>query len=214
MLSQNWQLLNPSPSLLSFYYIKSIDNIVYGWPLSIMVRVQYKQFWSAWIIFQTSHLQACCILWATLGFKKACKACLNYPALVLTPCFGTWTFGPAVKNNESTSKCFMSCESNKVRVSYKHTWINFGISFIGAIVTFFVGYENSHLKVSNFGTDVTRRHETVLVCISWVLIIVILPICIGFVQGVDKGCNCLCKCCPTKCFPVVERIELDVDQME
>lgn len=157
-------------------------------------------------------IYACCILWATLGFKKAAKACFNYPALVLTPCIGTWTFSPAAQNNESTSnsKCFMSCESNKISVSYKHTWVTFGITLIGAIVTIVVGYEQPGRELSDFGTKI----ETLIpVVVSWVLIIVILPILIGFVQGVDKCCNCY-TCCPTKCFPVVERIELNVDNMD
>ena len=181
-------------------------------------------------------MQACCILWATLGFKKACKACFNYPALVLTPCIGTWTFGPAARNNKSTSNFYMSCESNKISASYKHTWISFGISLIGAIVTFVVGYDSSWHKLYDFGQDVTYfftypacGNYAGLVVISWVLIIVVLPICIGFVQGVDKCCNCLCTitvtdfseakiclctCCPTKCFPVIQRTELDVDNMD
>ena len=60
----------------------------------------------------------------------------------------------------------------------------------------------------------------VFVLISGVLIFVILPILIGFVQGVDKCCNCTitvtdfskAKIC--ECFPVVERVELDVDNMD
>ena len=168
-------------------------------------------------------MQACCVLWATFGFKNAAKACFNYPALVLTPCFGTWTFGPEVQNNESSSnsKCCIFCESNKISVSYKHTWVTFGISLIGAIVTFVVGYENQYEKISNFDRDVTNFFEygygpewkAGATMISLVLTIVILPILIGFVQGVDKCCNC-CTCCPTKCVPVVERIELDVDNMD
>ena len=184
-----------------------------------------------------SHLQACCVLWATLGFKKAAKACFNYPALVLTPCFGTWTFCPAARNNESTSNsnCCMSCESNKISVSYKHTWVTFAISLIGTIVTFVAGYEyqwvhtNGHIaerKLSDFGRGVTQffkygyfhfnEWSAGATIFSWVLTIVILPILIGFVQVVDKCCNCCtcCPCCPTKCFPVVERIELDVDNMD
>ena len=115
----------------------------------------------------------------------------------------------------------MSCNSNKISVSYKHTWVSFAISLIGAIVTFVVGYENQYEKISNFDRDVTNFFEYGYVpewkagatMISLVLTIVILPILIGFVQGVDKCCNC-CTCCPTKCFPVVERIELDVDNMD
>ena len=160
-------------------------------------------------------MQACCILWATLGFQKAAKACFNYPALVLTPCVGTWTFGSAAGNNESTSNCCGSCKSNKSRASYKHTWVSYDITLIGAIVTFVLGYENSWRKFSTFGQGLASGEVgDIFVAISWVLIIVILPILIGFVQGVDKCCNFLCKCCPTKCFPVVERTELDVDNMD
>ena len=183
------------------------------------------------ITFQISHLQACCILWEFLGFKKAFKACFNYPALVLTPCFGVWTFGPAARNNESTSNSCMSCESKEISVSYKHTWVTFGISLIGVIVTFFAEY-----GVSEFNTALENNFNgagpfwmALSVIYSGVLFIVILPILIGFVQGVDKCCNCLCTitvtdfskakiclctCCPTECFPVVQRVELDVDNMD
>ena len=105
----------------------------------------------------------------------------------------------------------MSCESNKISVSYKHTWVSYGITLSGAIITFLVGYD----RISGFGRHLERAFGVALVVlISWVLIIVILPILLGFVQGVDKFCNFLCKCCPTKCFPVVERTELDVDNMD
>ena len=174
----------------------------------------YIQFWLAIITFQLSHFQACCILWATLGFKKATKVCFIYPALVLTPCFGTWTFGPAVQNNESTSNSCMSCESNEISVSYKHTWVTFGISLIGAIVAFFVGYEPAWQEVSDFGKDPHIYYwEPQAAIISLVLTTVVLPILIGFVQAVDK-CQKCCTCCPTKCFPVIQRTELDVDNME
>ena len=51
------------------------------------------------------------------------------------------------------------------------------------------------------------------VLISWFLTIVALPICIGFVQSVDKYRNFF-TCCPTMCFPVIQRSELDVDNMD
>ena len=119
-------------------------------------------------------------------------------------------------------------------MSYKHTWVTYGITFIGAIVTFFVGYEyhglawqhsrtfsNFDVDVTNFftgdeefafgedsGLDTTDQAGTVV--ISWFLTVIILPILIGFVQSVDKCCTC----CPTKCLPVVERTKLDVEKME
>ena len=106
---------------------------------------------------------------------------------MLTPCFGTWTFGPAVQNNESTSNCCMSCESNKISASYKHTWATFSITLIGAILTFVVGYERPWGKLSHFGDDVTQLLKYSFgsplwyagaVLISWVLTIVIIPILI------------------------------------
>ena len=48
--------------------------------------------------------------------------------------------------------------------------------------------------------------------LSWILMIIILPLSIAFVQAVDNCCSCLCKCCPTQCFPVIERTELQVDE--
>jgi hypothetical protein len=118
----------------------------------------------------------------------------------------------------------MSCESNKISVSYKHTWVTFAISLIGAIVTFVVGYGNQWRSLYRFGEDVTGFFKygylsdwpAGATIISWVLTIVILPILIGFVQVVDKCCSCCtcCPCCPTKCFPAVERVELDVDNMD
>ena len=164
------------------------------------------------------------MLWATLGFKKACKACFNYPAIILTPCFGSWTFGPARQKNKSFSKCCMSSESNKIRVSYFHTWVTYGISLICSIVTFLAGYERPswprkfslfplHAKLfskTGFGGDQWFIGSAL---ISWVLTIFVLPISIGFVQAVDK-CRKSCTCWPTKCFPVVEKIERDVDNMD
>ena len=138
---------------------------------------------------------------------------------MLTPCFGTWTFGPAALNNESTSNL-----NYKISVSYKHTWVTFGISVIGAIVTSVVGYEYEISRDFSYPTYVSRDWVIGAVLISGVLMIVILPILIGFVQGVDKCCNSLCtitvtdlqndKVTVTKCFPVVERTKLDVDNMD
>jgi cytochrome bd-type quinol oxidase subunit 2 len=147
------------------------------------------------------------VLWATLGFKKAFKVCLKYPALVLTPCFGSWTFGPAVQINAKNCCTLSAHQSSKIRVSYFHTWVNYGISLIGVIVTVLVT-ENGRLGQSK------DSWETISVVLSFFLTIVILPTSIGFLQAVDNCCNSFCKCYPSKCFPVVQNSELDVDNMD
>ena len=146
------------------------------------------------------------MLWASLGFKNALKVCLNYPALVLTPCFGSWTFGSTVQIK--TSNCCMSSayKNSQITVSYFHTWVNYGISLIGAIVTLSLAFALDRDLLGGFFTD--------CFAISCFLIIAVLPICIGFVQTVDICCNFLCRCCPSKCFPAVQHSVLDVDDMD
>ena len=128
-------------------------------------------------------------------FQEAFNVCLNYPALALTPCFGSWTFGPGVRNNASTSNCCKSFESHQIRTSYFHTWVNYGIALIGAIITFFVGYydlSRFDIDVKNFLTSGFRDQWIAgVVLISWFLILVVLPICIGLVQTVHTCCNFL-----------------------
>ena len=176
-----------------------------------MVRFLMKQ--------SLSYLQAFCILWATLGFKRAFKVGLKYPALVLSPCFGSWTYGPIIY--ASSSKCCMlSCKSNQISLSYFHTWMNYGLSWIGGIATFFYVYdglpafEEDVELIFKDGFNIWARAISVL--LSWFLTIFVLPISIGFVQTVDKCCNCCtcCPCCPAGCFPVIRKTKLDVDNME
>ena len=96
--------------------------------------------------------------------------------------------------------------------------VNYSISLIGAIITFFVGYydlSRFDIDVKDFFTSGFRDQWVAgVVLISWFLILVVLPICIGFVQTVDNCCNFLCKCCSSKCFPVVQHSVLDVDNMD
>ena len=41
-----------------------------------------------------SNSQATFVVCASIGIKRACVVIWKFPALVLTPSFGTWTFGP------------------------------------------------------------------------------------------------------------------------
>ena len=80
-------------------------------------------------------------------------------------------------------------------------------------MTFFAVFGVSEFNVSlEYGLK-GSGWMAVAVLVSWVLTIVALPICIGFVQSVDKYRNFF-TCCPTICFPVIQRSELDVDNMD
>ena len=57
------------------------------------------------------------------------------------------------------------------------------------------------------------RYESSMV-VSWIIMFFILPVILIFTQTLDKCKKCFCKCCQTRCFPVIESSELDVDNIE
>ena len=175
--------------------------------------------------------------------------CIRYPAFVLTPSFGSWTFGP-VAQETSSSKCCKPCQSNVLSISYLHTWVNYAISLIGIVLTFLAEIESrcsgryTHVicwslkpnqtkydrifemaskvlvKGTFFASPWNRiegaydtRYESSMVA-SWIIMFFILPVILIFTQTLDKCKKCFCKCCQTRCFPVIESSELDVDNIE
>ena len=82
------------------------------------------------------------MLFAAIGLKKSFKVCWKYPALVLTPVFGTWTFGP-VHRSPCLSNCCPRNERNSINVSFFHTWINYAITLAG-MAAFFVAEVESY----------------------------------------------------------------------
>merc|ERR1740129_1778192 len=124
---------------------------------------------------------------------------------------GIWTFGPA--RNNRTSKA--------IRVSKFHTWITYFISVIGTLSTFFLWTGtsldwdmarfqdrlNSLMVSSNFFTAKTWEESAVF--LSWILMLIILPMTIAFVQIIDNFSKNLCSFVSSNCFPVIEKTELD-----
>ena len=69
------------------------------------------------------------ILFMSIGLKNTFKTLYRYPSLVILPMFSFWTFGPSGKLNG----CSLNQE-NKLILSIKHTWINFGLSSIMTLI--------------------------------------------------------------------------------
>ena len=65
----------------------------------------------------------------SIGFKNTYKTLYRYPSLVILPIFSFWTFGPSGK----LSRC-SSNQENRLILSIKHTWINFGLSLIVSMI--------------------------------------------------------------------------------
>ena len=69
------------------------------------------------------------ILLISFGFKNTFKRIYRYPSIVILPTFSFWTFGPSRKLNG----CWSNNE-NKLILSIKHTWINFGLSLAVSLI--------------------------------------------------------------------------------
>ena len=70
-------------------------------------------------------------MWASIGFKKTIKTITQFPALILTPIFSYWVFGPM----ESKSCSNLCCrENSRLGLSFFHTWINAGLTIVGQII--------------------------------------------------------------------------------
>ena len=64
---------------------------------------------------------------ASLGMRKAIKTVINFPAMILTPAFSYWVFGPI----ESSSSCCKTTRTTRIGVSFLHSWINAVITIAG-----------------------------------------------------------------------------------
>ena len=186
------------------------------------------------------------MLFASIGFKKSFKVCWKYPALVLTPVFGTWTFGP-VHRSQCQPNCCPRNERNSINVSFFHTWVNYAITLAG-MAAFFVAEVESYdcpeysrfpcsrlkPKQSKYSGFFEVLYDTLVngeftffdttyekgdgyvtfIFISWIALLVFLPIFIGFLQAVEKCCCCLNEPCQINCFPVIQKTKLNIENME
>ena len=78
-------------------------------------------------------------MWASIGFKKTIKTITQFPALILTPMFSYWVFGPI----ESTSCSNLCCrENSRLGLSFFHTWINAGLTIVGQIIFAYLFFDS------------------------------------------------------------------------
>jgi len=138
--------------------------------------------------------QAFLTLCLALGFKKAIKSIIAQPALIMTPIFSFWTFGPV----KSDSCCAYKRSEPRICLSFRLTWFNAIWSFCGT-----------------FGMVVV--HECFISWHPWssgifnLFLIAYLPffalaiICLLLIQFMDKCASCCCRCCKNNCYPMTEK---------
>ena len=131
-------------------------------------------------------------MWASIGFRKTLKTVVNFPALILTPAFSYWVFGPV-----ETFSCPTWCRGGNSRLgpSFLHSWINFTITVLGQLVFDILIYPRHGLGA--FLTYSSPFH----------IFDAIMLILLQFL----KKCNC-CKCCTSSCCEsITQRTLLNVD---
>ena len=134
-------------------------------------------------------------MWASIGFQKTLKTVGNFPAIVLTPAFSYWVFGPV-----EVFSCPTWCGGGNSRlgVSFLHTWINVGLTVLGQlIISILVFNENEGLIVVIFATWALPLH-------IFSIIMLILLQCL-------QKCNCSVCCTTGCCESITQRTLLNVD---
>ena len=122
--------------------------------------------------------------------KKAFKTVINFPAMILTPAFSYWVFGPI----ESSSSCCKTARTTRIGVSFLHSWINAGVTIAGQITYYYLAGE--------------RGFEVVLyISLGLHFISVLTLALIQLLEHCDKDSCCISSCCKS----TIQRTVLDVD---
>ena len=132
-------------------------------------------------------------MWASIGFRKTLKTIVNFPAIILTPAFSYWVFGPV-----ESFRCPTWCRggNSNLGVSFIHTWINVGLTVLGQVIFAIYTLAYRH-QMLNFVVFSLPLHT----------LSIIMLILLQFLQK----CNC-CTCCTTGCCEsITQRTLLDVD---
>ena len=146
-------------------------------------------------------MQAFLTLCFALGIKKTIKCIIAQPALILTPIFCFWTFGPV----KSDGCCAYRRSESKICLSFRLTWFNAIFSFCGTLG-----------MVAVYESFITGRApwsyvDMVLSIYLYLVLFALAIICLLLIQIMDKCSCCCCCCCKDKCYPMTEKIVLDTE---
>ena len=137
-------------------------------------------------------------MWTSLGFRKALKTATQYPAMIMTPAFSYWVFGPIESSLKSTFCC---SRTSRLGVSFLHSWINAGVTILGQIIFSLLcggsSRQYSGPPILNF----------VYFSLGFHIISVLTLALIQLLERCDKDSCCISSCCKS----TIQRTVLDVD---
>ena len=141
-------------------------------------------------------LQGLATFYLTLGLRKATSTLIIFPALLLTPVFSFWTFGPI----SSKHHCIYKIKEPKIHLSYRLTWIN-TIFTSGMTGGFLAGW----FEFRYFGIPIYNHQEWHLAC-TFVLISLLS---LALIQFLSKF-SCVCSTTfQENCLPMTPKVVYD-----
>ena len=129
---------------------------------------------------------------ASLGMRKAFKTVINFPAMILTPAFSYWVFGPI----ENSSSCCKTTRTTRIGVSFLHSWINAGVTIVGQITYYYL-----------VGVRISVFIYLLYISLGLHFISVLTLGLIQLLERCDKDSCCISSCCKS----TIQRTMLDVD---
>ena len=146
--------------------------------------------------------QALMTLCLCLGIKKATLTVIAHPALVLTPTFSFWTFGP----RRSGGCCAYKMTEPRICLSFRLTWMN-------SVLTLF-----EMLGLMAISETFINQSRSFLSFVYGLFVLINVPIfaaaviCLLFIQFLDKCECCCCGCFEENCLPMTEKTNLDTEK--
>ena len=136
--------------------------------------------------------------------KNALNTLLHYPALILTPIFSIWTFGPPALG-------FQYKRQNLMKVSWLLTWGNLILNTMEILILIGIAYPNRHQKFLDCGFipfiftwDTRLFLPLIFLILTWITLLIL--------QTSFNNENLCCNWCQSKCFPVFEETYLDINK--
>ena len=144
-------------------------------------------------------MQAFGTLSCSMGIKKSLSTVIDHPALVLTPAFSFWTFGPV----RADGCCAYRRKEAKICLSFRLTWFNTFLTFCGMLALLLITI-----------MIIPERRRDLLWSLFGLCFFAGAIICLLLIQFLDKCkwlcCGFLCCCCWKKyedcCFPMTQKI--------
>ena len=161
-------------------------------------------------------------MWTSIGFRKTLKTVVNFPAIILTPAFSYWVFGPI----ESLS-CPTGCRGSNSRLgasflrpSFLHTWINVGLTLLGQVIFVLIVdlSKTDHTKGFLFvslpimlGQSPSTGTSSTIFSIPLHILGIIMLILLQFLEK----CNCCTSsCCESITHPTLLNVDNPLEKIK